>query len=74
MLATDAERAAGSDPFVYRYAALKHPEHAATIERVLAIPLKRIDRPLVTWLTKPELEALLAASDQRTWTGSVITR
>ena len=53
----------------YRYAALEHPEHAATIERVLAIPLKRTDRPLVTWLTKRELEALLAAPDQRTWTG-----
>jgi site-specific recombinase XerD len=53
----------------YRYAALEHPEHAATIERVLAIPLKRTDRPLVTWLTKTELEALLAAPDQRTWTG-----
>lgn len=53
----------------YRYAALEHPEHAATIERVLAIPLKRTDRPLVTWLPKPELQALLAAPDQRTWTG-----
>jgi integrase/recombinase XerD len=53
----------------YRYAALDHPEHAATIERVLAIPLKRTDRPLVTWLTKPELQALLAAPDRRTWTG-----
>jgi site-specific recombinase XerD len=53
----------------YRYAALEHPEHAATIERVLAIPLKRTDRPLVTWLTKPELKALLAAPDQDTWTG-----
>ncbi len=53
----------------YRYAALEHPEHAATIERVLAIPLMRTDRPLVTWLPKPELEALLAAPDQRTWTG-----
>jgi integrase/recombinase XerD len=53
----------------YRYAALEHPEHAATIERVLAIPLKRTDRPLVTWLTKPELDALLAAPDTGTWTG-----
>jgi integrase/recombinase XerD len=53
----------------YRYAALEHPEHAATSERVLAIPLKRTDQPLVTWLTKPELEALLAAPDQQTWTG-----
>jgi site-specific recombinase XerD len=53
----------------YRYAALNHPEHAATIERVLAIPLKRHDRTLVTWLTGPELDALLAAPDRRTWTG-----
>jgi len=53
----------------YRYAALEHPEHAATIERVLAIPLKRTDRPLVSWLTKPELEALLAACDRESWTG-----
>ena len=53
----------------YRYAALQHPEHAATIERVLAIPLKRHDRTLVTWLTAPELDALLAAPDRATWTG-----
>ena len=53
----------------YRYAALQHPEHAATIERVLAIPLKRHDRTLVTWLTARELDALLAAPDGRTWTG-----
>jgi len=53
----------------YRYAALEHPEHAATIERVLAIPLKRTDRPLVTWLTKPELDALLGTPDLGTWTG-----
>ena len=53
----------------YRYAALQHPEHAATIERVLAIPLKRHDRTLVTWLTTPELDALLTAPDRNTWTG-----
>jgi integrase/recombinase XerD len=53
----------------FRYAALQHPEHAATIERVLAIPLKRHDRTLVTWLTAAELDALLAAPDRWTWTG-----
>ncbi len=53
----------------YRYAALQHPEHAATIERVLAIPLKRHDRTLVTWLTAPEIDALLDAPDRNTWTG-----
>ena len=54
---------------LFRYAALRHPEHAATIERVLAIPPKRFDRRLVTWLTEPELRALLAAPDRMTWTG-----
>ena len=44
-----------------RYAALRHPEHAALIQRVLAIPPKRCDRNLVTFLTAGETDALLAA-------------
>src|SRR6202521_3844974 len=36
---------------LFRYAALRHPDHAAVIERVLAIPPKRFDRRLVTFLT-----------------------
>lgn len=54
---------------LFSYAALRHPEHAATIQRVLAIPLKRCDRNLVTWLTEAELDALLAAPDRTTWAG-----
>ena len=54
---------------LFRYAALRHPEHAATIERVLAIPPKRFDRRLVTWLTEVEIDTLLAAPDRMTWTG-----
>jgi integrase/recombinase XerD len=54
---------------LFRYAALKHPEHAATIQRVLAIPAKRTDQALVTFLTKPELQALLDAPDQSAWIG-----
>lgn len=54
---------------LFRYAALKHPEHAATIQRVLAVPPKRFDRALVTFLTEPEITALLAAPDRGTWTG-----
>jgi site-specific recombinase XerD len=54
---------------LFRYAALAHPEHANSIARVLAIPVKRTDRPLVTFLTEPEVEALLAAPDQETRTG-----
>jgi len=54
---------------LYRYAALQHPEHAATIQRVLSIPPKRFDRALVSFLTETELDALLSAPDRATWTG-----
>jgi site-specific recombinase XerD len=54
---------------LFRYAAFKHPEHAAVIERVLALPAKRFDRALITYLTKEEVNALLAAPDRSTWTG-----
>lgn len=54
---------------LFRYAALRHPECAALIERVLAIPPKRFERKLVNFLTEPEVEALLAAPDRTTRTG-----
>jgi len=54
---------------LYRYAALRHPEHAEDIQRVLAIPPKRSDRALVTFLDQTEIDALLAAPDRSTWTG-----
>ncbi len=54
---------------LFRYAALRHPEHAALIQRVLAIPPKRFDRALICFLTRPEVDALLASPDRSTWTG-----
>jgi site-specific recombinase XerD len=54
---------------LFRYAALRHPEDAAVIARVLAIPPKRSDRALITYLTEEEITALLAAPDRATWTG-----
>ena len=54
---------------LFRYAALRHPEDAAVIARVLAIPPKRFDKALITYLTGQEITALLAAPDQDTWTG-----
>jgi site-specific recombinase XerD len=54
---------------MFAYAALRHPEHAETIARVLAIPSKKFDRALVTWLTEPEADALLNAPDKATWAG-----
>jgi integrase len=54
---------------LFGWAALRHPEHAASIQRVLAIPSKRVERNLVTFLTEDEVDALLAACDRDTWTG-----
>jgi site-specific recombinase XerD len=54
---------------LFTYLALHHPEHAAGIQRVLAIPQKRTARTPVTYLTEPEVDALLAAPDKNTWTG-----
>ena len=53
----------------YSFAALRHPEHAELIARVLAIPARRVARPLVSHLTTAEIEALLAAPDLATRTG-----
>ena len=54
---------------LFRFAALAHPEHAESISRVLAIPPKRFDRALITYLTEPEVDELLGSCDQATWTG-----
>lgn len=53
----------------FRFAALERPEHGAVIHRVLAIPNKRCQRPLVGFLTRPEIEGLLGAVDCTTWIG-----
>ncbi len=47
---------------LFRYAALRHPEHAALIQQVLAIPQKRYDKPIVGFLTLEEMEALVGAA------------
>jgi site-specific recombinase XerD len=54
---------------LFRYAALRHPEDSAVIQRVLAIPPKRFDRTIVTYLSEKEADALLAAPDRSTRTG-----
>ena len=51
----------------FRYAALEAPQHAGLIQRVLAIPRKRYSRALVDFLTRPEIEALLAVVNPHTW-------
>jgi site-specific recombinase XerD len=54
---------------LFRYASLRHPEHAALIQRVLAIPQKRFEKKTVSWLTPVEVEALLDAPDATRWEG-----
>jgi site-specific recombinase XerD len=54
---------------LFRYAALRHPEHAELIQRVLAIPPKRFDGALISFLSREEVAALLASPDRSTWTG-----
>jgi len=49
---------------LFSYAAPRHPEHALLIQRVLAIPPKRFDKRIVTFLTAPEIDALIAAPNQ----------
>jgi integrase/recombinase XerD len=54
---------------LFRFASYRCPEHSALIQRVLAIPAKRADKTLVTYLGEEEMEALLAAPDRSIWIG-----
>ena len=54
---------------MFRFAALRHPEHAALIARVLAIPPKRTERAIVQFLSEDEIDALLASPDRSRWIG-----
>ena len=53
----------------YRFVSFEEPAHSALIQRVLAIPSKRHDKRQVHFLTRPEIEAILAAPDRTTWLG-----
>lgn len=53
----------------FRFAAVEAPQHSALIQRVLATPSKRTTRPLIDFLDRAEINALLAQRDQTTWIG-----
>lgn len=53
----------------FRYASLEAPAHSGLIQRVLAIPNQRQRRALVGFLTRSEIEALLAAPNRTKWLG-----
>jgi integrase/recombinase XerD len=54
---------------LFRYASLRAPDNAATIQRVLAIEASRTGTTVVDWLTDTESDALLTVPDRSTWTG-----
>jgi len=54
---------------VFRYAAVGAPQDAAVIQRVLAMSGQRTIQSPVAFLTKAEVDALLAEPDQGTWAG-----
>jgi site-specific recombinase XerD len=54
---------------LFAYAAPRAPEHAAVISQVLAIPPRRRERAIVSYLTPEETDALIAAPDRQTWHG-----
>ncbi len=53
----------------FRFAAFELPAQSAPIQRILAIPCKRYVHKQIHFLTRPEVDALLAAPDQTTWSG-----
>lgn len=54
---------------LFSHAALRHPEHAELIARVLAIPFKNGQQNVVSYLDDAEVDALLAGPDRSTWSG-----
>jgi site-specific recombinase XerD len=50
-----------------RYACLQDPQSLATIQRTLAIPMKRHSRPQAGFLSREEVPAIINAPDPPTW-------
>jgi integrase/recombinase XerD len=51
------------------FAAFKEPTALPIIQRVFAIPMKRFDRPLLGFVSRTEMQAILDAPDGTTWCG-----
>jgi integrase/recombinase XerD len=54
---------------LFKFAALRHPEQAALIQRVLAIAPKKFDKALITYLRPADIDVFLAAPDRLTRAG-----
>jgi site-specific recombinase XerD len=53
----------------FHYVSFQEPAHAEQCRRILAIPSKRYERRLIEYLSKEEIDALVAAPDKTTWRG-----
>ena len=51
------------------FAANKDPTALSVIQRVMAIPMKRFDKPMLGFLSRTEMQAVLDAPDTATWCG-----
>jgi integrase/recombinase XerD len=54
---------------LFTYAALQAPQHMATIQQVLATPMKTTGQRAIDFLDELEVEALLCGPDPGTWIG-----
>jgi site-specific recombinase XerD len=52
-----------------RYASYYAPSALPLIQRVLAIPSKRFNKPILGYLSKIEMQAIIEAPDLETWSG-----
>jgi integrase/recombinase XerD len=53
----------------FHFVAFEEPTHSGHIQRVLSIPGKRADKRVVSFLSREEIDVLLAAPDRSTWLG-----
>lgn len=60
-------RLAALRSFVHFVLALTGPEHMAQGQRLLAIPFKRCSKPIIGFMTREEVTAVLSACDNSTW-------
>ena len=65
---TRNSRLAGVRSFMH-FVSLRDPLALAACEQVLAIPVKRYERPLIGYVSREEINAILQAPDEDTWSG-----
>ncbi len=53
----------------FKYVALNEPQLLHHCQRILAMPAKRYEKRTIDYLTRPEIESLIAAPDPTTWYG-----